>query len=625
LPPNAYIAKYMPAPLKYLCLCLAGSLCFASVQAQQADSSTIGKKRSFAGKIFYGIKTSFGRDTTGRRESATVLNTEALMPFDGMIIRHINTRQLGFEMGITDSASSFVYFGTQLLNNTHVKSRRETILRNVYLKEGSPFNPYLAADNERHLRSIGFIQDSRIIVRQVAADSVDLIVVTKDLFAYSPYIGGISPFRQRFGLSNINVLGTGQRLAFTALHDTRRDPGFGYEVGYSYNNIAGSFFNAGITFGKITRNIYDRREDEESFLIQIDRPLVSQYKRIAGGLTIGKGRSLNLFPNYYGGDYYRYSYGIVDFWAGYNLGARKSLNDHVLHLKKFVAFRVFRNHFFETPYQVEANKYDQRFNSTDGALVSLSLFRQYFYKTRYIYGFGVTEDVPAGYSISFTTGWYKQLDLSRPYLGIDAYRYIVTRRGDIGGLFVRTGGFYHSGSLQDVGLLLGASYFSRVMNMQNIRVRQYFRASYSTIINRVALNPLRINNQLGLRNFSSDLAAGNSRIGLRSETFVFLEQKFFGFRLAPFAAADLSWLADSNNPADSSGFFMGIGGGIRTRNENLVFGTFELRGIILPRKLAGDNMFKISLAVNLQFRYNRSYVSKPDIVELNSDVTGDIY
>ncbi len=45
----------------------------------------------------------------------------------------------------------------------------------------------------------------------------------------------------------------------------------------------------------------------------------------------------------------------------------------------------------------------------------------------------------------------------------------------------------------------------------------------------------------------------------------------------------------------------------------------------MPRKLAGDNRFKISLAVNLQFRYNGSYVSKPDIVEMNSDATGDIY
>ncbi len=426
-------------------------MCPCTLHAQQKDS--VVHKRTFLGKVFYGIKTSFGRDTSGRRESVTVLNTKNMLPYEGKIIRSIKTEQLGFERSISDSANNFIYFGTRILNSVHAKSRNSTILRNTYLKEGTAFNPYLAADNERYFRTIGFIQDSRILVDSSAGgDSVDIIIVTKDLFAYSPSIGGLSPFRQRLGLSNINILGTGQRLSFSMLHDTRRDPGLGFETGYAYSNIGGSFINASVNFSKISRNIYDRREDEESFLLQFDRPLVSQYKRVAGGLTIGKSRSLNRFPNYYGGDFYRYEYGVGDIWGGYNLGARKYLNDHVLHVKKFVALRYFNYHFFETPYQVEATKYDQRFNSRQGVLASLSLFRQYFYKTRYIYGFGVTEDVPAGFNVSFTAGWYKQLDLSRPYLGVDAYRYWISNKSDIAGMFLRSGLFLHEGGLQDVEL-----------------------------------------------------------------------------------------------------------------------------------------------------------------------------
>lgn len=617
----------MPARNIYLmCLLLAG-FTFSYPCRLYAQQDSTAPKRTFLGKLFYGLKTSFGRDTSGRRESVTVLNTKTLLPYEGKIIRHIKTEQLGFERGISDSSNNIIYFGTRMLNAVHVKSRDKTILRNVYLKEGEPFNPYLAADNERFFRTIGFIQDSRILVDSFSAgkDSVDITIVTKDLFAYSPSIGGLGPSRQQFGLTNINFSGTGQRLSFAMLHDTRRDPGFGFEAGYAYNNIGGSFVNGALNFGKISNNIYDRREDEESFLLDFTRPLVSQYKRFAGGLSIGKARSLNRYPNFYGGDFYRYEYGMVDAWGGYNLGARKYLNDHVLHVKKFVAMRYFNYHFFETPYQVEATKYDQRFNSRQGILASLTLFRQYYYKTRYIYGFGITEDVPAGFNISLTAGWYKQLDLSRPYAGVDLYRYWISNKSDIAGMFVRSGAFLHNGSLEDVGIIAGASIFSRIMHIGNARVRQYFRGSYSSIVNRVALNPLRINNSLGIRNFDSDLASGNTRLALRSETFIFLEQKYFGFRLAPFAAGDLTWLSNSKTGTDEYGLFAGLGGGIRVRNENLEFGTFELRGIFLPRRLPGDNRFKISLAVNLQFRYNSSYVSKPDIVELNSDVTGDIY
>jgi hypothetical protein len=614
-----------PAFKHILCIfCIA--LCSAYIKPCRAgENDSLKSQRSFIGNILYGFKTSFGKDTTGRRTSITVLNTKKLLPHEGKIIRYIGTRQLGFESNITDSAGTIIYFGTRILNALHSRSKDQTILRHVYLHEGTSFNPYLVADNERHLRTLGFIQDARIQVRPVGSDSVDLLIITKDLFAYAPSVGGMGPLRQRAGISNINILGRGQRASFTVLHDSRRDPEWGFEAGYGYSSMGNSFINASLNAGKITRNIYDRREDEEFYMLQLDRPLVSQYKRMAGGFAIGKGRSLNRFPNYYGGDYYRYNYGLVDIWAGYNIGARKYLNDQILHTKKFLAFRYFRYHFFDTPYQVEDTLFDQRFNSRQGALVSLTLFRQYYYKTQYIYGFGITEDVPDGFNISLTTGWYKQLNLSRPYFGADAYKYMVTGKNDLAGLFLRTGTFVHQGALQDLSILAGASYFSRVLNLGNIRMRQHFRASYSTIINRTALNPLRVNNALGIRNFSSDLASGNCRLVFRTESFLFLEQKYFGFRLAPFFGGDLAWLSKNRLVSDSDGLFMAVGGGLRMRNENLVFGTFEVRGLVIPRKLAGDNMFKISAAFNLQFRYNGSYVSKPDIVELNSDANNDIF
>jgi len=616
--------KYPPKYI-FLVLFLVTGNCISF--AQTPDTATSAKrKRSFFGNIFYGIKTSFGKDTAGRRESPVVLNTDALLPYEGKAIRSITTRQLGFEMSIADTANDFVYFGTRMLNAVHVKSKDYTIRRNIYLRENTPMNAYLIADNERHLRTIGFIQDSRIIVnkRTSTDDSIDLIVITKDLFSYVPIVGGMGPLRQRIGLTNNNLFGTGETVSLSVLHDTRRSPSVGIQAGYGYTNFLGSFINIATSYSRITRNIYDRREDEENYFLSLDRPLVSQYKRIAGGFSIGKGRSLNMFPNYYGGDFYRYDYGLIDVWMGYNIGARKYLNDKKLHIKKFVALRYFNTHFYETPQQVNENVFDQRFNSRQGILGSVTFFRQFYYKTRYIYGFGTTEDVPAGFNITINSGWYKQLYLSRPYLGVDAYRYIVTRQKDVGCLFLRTGAFYHDG-IQDIGVLYGASFFLRVMNMGNTKMRQYLRASYGTLINRVAIDPLRLNNTLGLRSFNSGLASGEQRLALRSESTFFLQEKYFGFKLAPFLTGDLIYLGDNDNPLDASGIFYGIGGGLRTRNENLGLGTIELRGAVYPRKVIGDNRVKLSVTVNLKFRYNNSYVSKPDIIELNSDDNGDIY
>ncbi|KAA5533633.1 hypothetical protein F0919_13940 [Taibaiella lutea] len=600
---------------------------FAFMCSAQGQDSIRAKKRSFVGNILYGIKQSFGKDTLGRRENVTVLNTEALLPYEGKTIRSIKTRQLDFNMSFSDTTNDILYFGTKVLNSIHATTRDKTIRRNLYLKEGETMNAYLIADNERYLRTVGYIQDSRIIVnkRTSTDDSIDLIVITKDLFEYVPSTGGISPSRQRVGLGNNNLFGSGQSASFSFLHDTRRSASVGMQVNYGYNSFMSSFINVSLSASRIAKNIYDHREDEENFLLSLDRPLVSQYKRLAGGFSVGKGKSLNMYPNYYGGDYYSYDYGLVDAWVGYNIGARKYLQDKKLHIKKFLALRYFNTTFFETPHQINENIFDQRFNSRQGIIAGLTLFRQYYYKTKYIYGFGITEDVPSGFNVSINAGWYKQLNLSRPYLGVDAYRYFVSPKRDIGCLFARTGLFLNDGNFEDIGILYGASFFTRIIPVGNMKWRQYFRASYATILNRVALDPLRMNNALGLQNFSSDLASGDRRLALRSESAFFLQQKYFGFKLAPFLTGDFIYLGDNNSPIDASGIFYGLGGGFRTRNENLIFGTIEFRGIVYPRKVQGDNNVKFSAAFNLKFRYNGSYVSKPDIVELNSDNTGDIY
>lgn len=607
------------------CCCLQ-----AFMAAAQEEDSVLTEKRSLFGNLWLDIKQSFGKDTVGRRENVTVLNTEALLPYEGKVIRSITTRQLDFNVSISDTSNEFlyfVYFGTKILNSIHATTHDKTIRRNLYLREGELMNAYLIADNERYLRTVGYIQDSRIIVnkRTSTDDSIDLIVITKDLLEYVPSTGGIGPTRQRVGLANNNLFGTGQSASFSFLHDTKRSPSMGLQFGYGYNSLMSSFINLSVNASRINKNIYDRREDEENFLISLERPLVSQYKRLAGGFSVGKGRSLNMYPNYYGGDYYSYDYGLVDAWMGYNIGAKKYLNDKKLHIKKFFSLRYFNTTFFETPHQVNENIYDQRFNSKQGIIAGLTLFRQYYYKTKYIYGFGITEDVPAGFNVSINAGWYKQLDLSRPYLGVDAYRYFVSHNRDIGCLFARTGGFLHGGSLEDIGVLYGASLFTRIIPIGNIKWRQYFRASYATILNRVALDPLRINNNLGLQNFNSDLASGDRRLAFRAESAFFLQQKYFGFKFSPFLTGDFIYLGDNNSKIDASGVFYGVGGGFRTRNENLIFGTIEMRGIVYPRKVQGENIVKLSAAINLKFRYNNSYVSKPDIIELNSDNTGDIY
>jgi hypothetical protein len=88
---------------------------------------------------------------------------------------------------------------------------------------------------------------------------------------------------------------------------------------------------------------------------------------------------------------------------------------------------------------------------------------------------------------------------------------------------------------------------------------------------------------------------------------------------------DLSLLTPQNQPFSKSGLYDGVGAGIRTRNENLIFNTIELRMVYFPVPTPQNNTFKIMLSTGLQFRYNSTYVRQPDVVSLNSDGLNSIY
>jgi hypothetical protein len=162
------------------------------------------------------------------------------------------------------------------------------------------------------------------------------------------------------------------------------------------------------------------------------------------------------------------------------------------------------------------------------------------------------------------------------------------------------------------------------MFFQNFKLRQYLRVSYAKQFNRVGLDPLSINNPFGLRYYSSDSVRGTQRISLHSETISFINYKLLGFKFSPFAFADVALLTPEND-FQKSGFYYGLGSGLRARNENLVFKTIELRLAYFPRKAYQSNSFVASLRFNIAFRYNTTYVHEPDIVQMNNDYQNNIF
>lgn len=577
--------------------------------------------------------------TKGRPDSVVNINTLAPLntksespfkPYEGRVIRHIFIRGYGFEQTFTDTSKRLQYFGTNLLNHLHRKTRDWVIRDGLFIQEGTPVNAYKLADNERLIRSQNFIQDARILVvpQPENSDSVDLVIVVKDLFSISGAIGslGYPPFSIRGNAQEQNFLGMGQRVLVGANVEQSRNPTFGPQLLYSKSNIGHSFVNATVSYTQINSNIYNGSPTETAWFIQLDRPLYAPYAHLAGGFRIG---DFNNFNVYHQADslFFKYRYHTHDGWIGWNIGSNRFLSNTAVRDRRFLAVRYFRNDFDSIPGQLQMNPnpFNFRFNDREAALLSFTFFRQDFYKTNYVYGFGTTEDLPVGYNVAFTSGWYRQLFLDRLYTGVDANEFVVTRRGGFAQLFLRSGVFLYRGQAQDASVLVGASYYSPLFTWPNLKLRQYVNFSYSRLINRVGIDPLTINNVFGLRYFTGDSTFGAQRITLHSETTLYFNYKFLGFKFAPFAFGDLSFLTPENGVLQKSALYHGIGAGIRTRNENLVFNTIELRAVYFPRKTRQNTSFKIMVNTGIQFRYNSTYVRQPDVVFLNTDGLNSIY
>jgi hypothetical protein len=543
---------------------------------------------------------------------AAVKSEEAFLPYEGKIIRNIIIRHIDFQRTVYDTTKNIKNTITRIGNKLHSTSKDWLIRDNLFIGENRPVNPFKLADNERHLRDLDFLLDAKfyIIPLRDAPDSVDIVVLTRDVFSLGGTINPADPSETKIRLYDANLAGWGQRLQFNGLIEPEREPNFIYEFLYRKNSIAGTFINATLGYTQLNSGSSYGEEEEKAYYIRLDRPLVSPYTRYAGGLELSRNRSENFFrvPDSLFRDY---RYVINDFWVGYNIGANSN-NDRSRH---FIAVRAFDQHFTRVPWQPREQE-RPLYNNQSFLLGSATFFKQNFYTTRYIYGFGRTEDVPYGHNVSVVLGWTRQRGVERPYIGLESEKSLVTRSGEFYTLGVRAGGFMNEG-VEDATVLLSGSLTSRLIAKGEFLFRQSFKVDYTRVFKQRTSIPLDINNEFGLQYFRADSLSGTKRFHIQSETLAFSPWQLLGFRFAPFAFGEMAMLAGNERSIFYEKPYFGFGGGIRTRNENLIFGTIELRIIYYPRTTEDISAFNVRVASNLRIKYSAGFVRAPGFVRYN--------
>lgn len=614
----------MPKIVCYLsllfCLHAIPALC---QQTGQTDTFFLVKKKGLLGRLGKSISTSDTHDTI------TPVKTNPYFMHIGKVIRNIKIVRLGFERDINDTTRYNNNFGSIVANAFHKKTRGNIIANNLFFDAGDRLNPYLMADNEKFLRDQAYLQDALILIDTVPGNKymVDINVIVKDVFSIggAADIGGTNRFR--LDAKDENIGGSGSRLLLTTLYEAERTPKMGFGAEVLKRNIKGSFINCTAGFKSFNYAISTGRSEEASYYISFDKPFITPYMLWLGGLDLAINKTQN---NFVSDSLYtrqvRYNYQKADGWIGYSFGGNKlKWKKQDGRTRAFAAVRGIYRHFTDVPAKT-LDTFDYRLTNLHGVLGAVSMFRQNFTRTNFIYGFGRNEDVPEGFDLSLIAGWVTRKNnlpegpTTRPYYAFDGQRNHFNAKGFFSSYVLRIGGYRRNGKWEDVDILGSVEHFTR---RKRLRPQWYYRQFYSLSVTRQLNNtpnqpPLYLNSAFGLPYFDNGNINANFRATAKTEAVFYNLHKFWGFGLAPFIFTDMCLVKQSGNSIfHNSDLYTAVGAGVRTRNESLVFGTLELKAFYFPRVIGNMSHFSVEVGSNIRFRYSTVLVKKPDFILAN--------
>ena len=605
-------------PIFFLLLCI-------TTFAQEKKQDTTKKSHLFLGKVTHKILTSISGDAPSMVDSNILKvdnNIEQLTKFKGKQINNIQIEQHNFNTSINKPEIVGKNLFTLAANKFHKVTQEETIRKNLFFTVSDNINPTIIAYNEKWLRDLPYLQDAKILVNLLKYDTnkVDIVIITKDIFSYGGNFQIKNENSYAVSLSNINVLGYGNSVKINHNFDKTRIPNPGYGYAFSLNNVLGSFIQLNAGLDNFTNNWVDGTNSALKQYINAQLPLLHPYSNWTGGFELFNFINRNVYPSIWEdstfNDLQNYQLNHADFWLGYQ----------VFNLNKIFQRTSFRNiiqyRHLENLFETRPSKYleqlDKNYQNINANFISLTFFKQEIIRTKYLYGFGRNEDLPIGQSFVITAGNYKKEMEQLPYFGLKYERYHLTHDGQYLHSNLNIGSSYFKNELQDIRFLSSLEIISKLKYFKNsLANRQLVNLSFTQTLKNKFNEALLINSAYGIPPLNQESIRGGTRISANWESVFYNPRSLYGFKSSPFVFANLTYMRSRGEKIKTGEIFMAFGSGVRIRNENLVFGTIELKGYYFPRTQLQGSPWNFSLLTNLRFKYNSALISKPDFVEIN--------
>lgn len=604
-------------PILFLISFLVNDVAFAQETPAKKDTTrlykeieTYSKQRKFT-KFMYGLLFKPVAPVASGKKPRKRVNSRIIQKpyssFEGKTIRNINIITLDpFGYTIGDTIVSSQNFITKTGNNLHVKSQSIAIRNLLLIRHNQPFDSLLVKESERLVRSQKYIRDVSFVVKATAikSDSVDIVIRVLDIWSIIPG-GSASVSGITIDLADINFLGMGHQFQNVYTRNYNEHTNY-LNTNYTIPNIRNTYIRTSLHFDILGDKNFNRG-------LIIDRPFFSPFaKWAAGALFTQQFRNDSIRSNDSLFIQQRFKYNVQDFWAGYALRVFKGNTEYKRTTNLISAVRFLRVRYLEKPS--ELNDPLHMFSDEDFYLASIGLSARKYVQEKYLFKFGVIEDVPVGKVISVTGGYQKRNSTGRLYLGgrisfgnYYPWGYLASN--------YEFGTFFRASHAEQGVLSVGLIFFTNMVEIGKWKFRQFIKPQATFGFNRLSYDSLTINEGYGLDGFNSLGLSGTHRLLLTVQTQAYTPWNFIGFRFGPFITYTLGILGKRDNSFRNSTTYSQIGLGVLIKNENLVLNAFQISLTFYPIIPGnGYNIFKANSYKTSDLVLGDFEIGKPGIV-----------
>ena len=527
--------------------------------------------------------------------------------YEGKIIRNISIVTIDpFGHNLSDTTVYSQNFLRKMGNKLHAKTQNATIRNILIIKKNKPFDSLLVKESERLIRSQSYIHDVLFTfgTSEEKSDTVDIYIRVLDEWSIVPK-GAFSGTHFGIELNDKNLAGLGHNFDenYNLNHTNGKQSIYtNYQIPNFRNTYIGTTLN------------YQTNEDNHyKTSIDLERPFYSPLAKWAGGLLVSQQIiSNNLISNNESTRIlFNSRLNTLDVWGAESWQIFKGNTVDRRTTRLILSARYMTNHYLDKPPM----HFDTLFTYSDESLylVGIGISTRQYVKDRYVFNFGVPEDVPVGRTYGIVGG-YRLKNSVNWYWGI---RYALGNYYPWG--FFSTNleyGTFITNSKTEQGVFNAEiNYFTGLFSIGKWKLRQIVKPVLTVGLKRLSTDSLTLHETQGFNRFNSTGLIGTQRLLLKLQTQSYAPWKVFGFRFGPYLMFSLGILGNSNNGFRHSRVYSELGIGALIKNDYWVINSFQISFAYYPSIPGnGDNIFKTDSFKTTDFGFIDFDLGKPGTI-----------